>query len=320
MAPLPAERVTAGIPFANTGVDVFGPIRVMIVGRAFHKVWVALFTCMAVRAVHFEVLRDMTASSFLDALARFRARRPGVRRLFSDNGTNFIAADKELRAEVEAWNASTQGALQLRGVEWIFNPPVAPHRGGVWERLIRSAKKHLAFVLQEDNLSIETLATAVAQAEYVMNSRPVTRVSADSGDEGALSPMHFLCPGIFAHSGDDVLPPTPPDAACLRYSWRQSRALVDSFWRRWSRDYVSALQARPKWREVEPNLVVGDVVLLVDEQRRRNDWRVGTVVSTDEKDIVRTVEVKMADGKLFTRDRTKVVRLELDPARAAPPL
>ena len=85
------------------------------------------------------------------------------------------------------------------------------------------------------------------------------------------------------------------------------------------RDYVSALQARPKWREVEPNLVVGDVVLLVDEQRRRNDWRVGVVASMDGADVVRTVEVKLADGKVFERDRTKVVWLELDPARAPVP-
>ena len=159
----------------------------------------------------------------------------------------------------------------------------------------------------------------VAQAEFVMNSRPIVRVSADLGDESALTPMHFLCPGIFAHSRDEVLPPTPPDAACLRYTWRQSRALVDVLWRCWSRDYVSALQARPKWRDVEPNLDIGDVVLLVDEQKRRGDWRVGSIVSTDGADIVRTVEVRTTDGKVFSHDRTKVVRLELDPVRVSAP-
>ena len=66
-------------------------------------------------------------------------------------------------------------------------------------------------------------------------------------------------------------------------------------------------------------MVIGDVVLLVDEQRRRNDWRVGVVASTGEEEIVRTVGVRMPDGKTFERDRTKVVRLELDPARAAAP-
>ena len=78
MAPLPVERTTAGVPFANCGVDAFGPFKVKIAGRAFHKVWVAIFTCFAVRAVHFEVLRDMSASCFIDALVRFKARRPGV--------------------------------------------------------------------------------------------------------------------------------------------------------------------------------------------------------------------------------------------------
>ena len=145
MAPLPAARVTPGAPFLETGLDAFGPIKVKVAGRAFHKVWVAVFTCLAVRAVHFEVLRDMSASFFLDSLARFCARRPGVRRIYSDCGTNFTAADKELKAEVEAWNASTSHDLHVRGIEWSFNPPTSPHRGGTWERLIRSAKKHLVF-------------------------------------------------------------------------------------------------------------------------------------------------------------------------------
>ena len=163
MAALPVERVTIGAPFAATGVDCFGPMRVKIAGRAYHKVWVALFTCLATRAVHFEVLRDMSASSFLDSFVQFRARRPGVRKLFSDNGSNFVAADKEMRREVEAWNAATTEELQLQGVEWSFTPPASPHRGGVWERLVRSAKKHLAFLLHEENVHIETFTTVLAK-------------------------------------------------------------------------------------------------------------------------------------------------------------
>ena len=315
MAPLPAARVTVGAPFRYTGVDVFGPIRVKIVGRSFHKVWVALFTCLAVRAVHLEVLRDMSASAFINALMRFRARRPGARFFFSDNGSNFTAAEKEIRAEVASWNAQVTEELRLEGLEWSFGPPVAPHRGGVWERLVRSVKKHLLFVMQEDNLSIEVLATVLAKAEHAVNSRPLTHVGADGRDEMVLSPMNFLCPGVFAHSSDEVLPPSPPDEAVLRYSWRQSRALVDGFWKRWARDYVSALQARPKWRKVEANLAVDDVVLLVDEQVRRGDWRLGRVVEVECGDLVRTVSVRLSNGKVLRRDRTKVVRLELDPAR-----
>ena len=82
---------------------------------------------------------------------------------------------------------------------------------------------------------------------------------------------------------------------------------------------MAALQARPKWRDVEKNLVVGDVVLLVDEQCRRGDWKTGRVVEVDDGDIVRTVKVRTADDKVFSRDRTKVVRLELDPMRVQGP-
>ena len=70
---------------------------------------------------------------------------------------------------------------------------------------------------------------------------------------------------------------------------------------------------------MEKSLIVGDVVLLVDEQCRRGDWRTGRIVEVDGDDIVRSVKVKTADGKVFARDRTKVVRLELDPERAQGP-
>ena len=159
------------------------------------------------------------------------------------------------------------------------------------------------------------MATVLAQVEFVMNSRPITHVGGDPDGESILTPMHFLCPGVFAASGVEILPPSPPDVNALRYTWRQSRALVDSFWKRWSRDYVAALQARPKWREGEESLSIDDCVLLVDEQCRRGDWRMGRVIATDEDELVRTVSVRTTDGKVFLRDRTKVVRLELDPCR-----
>ena len=111
----------------------------------------------------------------------------------------------------------------------------------------------------------------LAQVEYVMNSRPITYVDADPASDGVLTPMDFLCPGVRAAAGDEILPPSPPDANNLRYTWHQSRALVDGFWKRWTRDYVAALQVRSKWRSVADNLAVGDVVLLVDEQCRRGN-------------------------------------------------
>ena len=122
---------------------------------------------------------------------------------------------------------------------------------------------------------------------------------------------------FFLHSSDELLPPLPAGENVLKYSWKQSWALIDGFWKRWLRDYVSALQSRPKWRRTEPDLVVGDVVLLVDGQVRRNAWKLGRVTEVVGDGVhVRQVMVRTADRKEFLRDRTKVVRLELDPVRA----
>ena len=316
MAALPEYRITKSAPFLHTGVDVFGPFKVKIAGRSYHKVWVCLFTCLSIRAVHFEVLRDMSSNCFINALIRFRSRRPGVRHLYSDNGSNFTAANKELASTLEEWNSAVSEGLRISGLDWSFLPPVAPHRGGVWERLVRSAKRHLADLMGEEDLHIEVFSTVLAKAEAVLNSRPLTYVSGASDGEHPLTPLHFLCPGVFVASDDEILPPSPPDAFTLTYSWKRVQQLIDAFWRRWLRDYVSALQARPKWRETEVDLKIGDVVLMVDDNIRRSSWRLARVMDTSGSDNhVRGVTVKTPDGKLFLRDRTKFVHMELDPMR-----
>ena len=131
MASLPADRVDVRVPFEATGVDVFGPFRVKMGGRAAHKRWVMLFTCLGCRAVHFEMLKDLSTPTAINALVRFHSRRPGLRILYSDNGTNFRGADNEVKRAVETWNGSALvETLQVKGVEWKFGPPNTPHWGG----------------------------------------------------------------------------------------------------------------------------------------------------------------------------------------------
>ena len=100
MAELPAERVDGNAPFEATAIDVCGPYSVRNGGRGFHKRWILLFTCLSCRAVNFELLRDMSSTTFLNALIRFHSRRPGLRVLVSDNGTNFKGADNELKRAI----------------------------------------------------------------------------------------------------------------------------------------------------------------------------------------------------------------------------
>ena len=100
----PIERASAGEAFEATGVDAAGPFWVRSAGgRALLKRYVAIFACLRVRCLHVEVLADLSANAFLNALARFQARQPGLRSLWSDNATNFSKACKELKEAADHW-------------------------------------------------------------------------------------------------------------------------------------------------------------------------------------------------------------------------
>ena len=195
----------------------------------------------------------MTASTFINAIVRFHARRPGLRTLFSDNGTNIKGGANALMGALQSWNEQMASELLLRGVEWKSSPPHAPHWGGVWERLIRDAKKHLTMLLGNEVVDVETFGTVLVEAERIMNNRPLTYASSDASDMTVLTPSDFLYPGIIATSSTNILPPAPPGAESLRYQWQKARSLVDSFWERWTREYLHTLQQRSKWHKTKPD-------------------------------------------------------------------
>ena len=315
MAPLPVDRLEAGFPFEVSGIDCFGPFTVKHRGRSTAKRWVVLFTCLKSRAVHLEMVETMSTPSFVNALVRFSARRPGVRKLYSDCGTNFVGAEKELKRAVDNWNESAAKGEKVKYLEWTFLPPMAHHRAGVWERLIRSVRKHLASILGKDTLETDVLVTVLAQVEAIINYRPITKVSEDPRDPEALTPAHLLYPGVKLTNSVSALPPFPPGKQVVRYSFQKARSLTDAFWKRWSHDYLSTLRNRQKWIKTKNDLKVGQIVLLVDEVKSRSDWKTGRIksISGDETHI-RTVEVQTGagNGKIFKRDMTKVVALELD--------
>ena len=83
-------------------------------------------------------------------------------------------------------------SLAEKGIKWNFNPPAAPHFGGVWERLVRSCKKALYNVLGKQKLSEDKLRTVLCIVEQLINNRPITDVSSDVSDLEPLTPNHFL--------------------------------------------------------------------------------------------------------------------------------
>jgi hypothetical protein len=308
MGDLPADRVTPGDPaFSNSGVDYFGPFFVKR-GRGTEKRYGCIFTCLATRAVHIEIAHSLEADSFINCLQRFIARRGKVKSLRSDNGKNFVGAEKELRQEVERWNQKQiQDALNKDNIVWKFNPPLASHAGGVWERQIRTVRKVLAGLTAEQRMTDESLSTLMCLVESVINNRPITTTSLDPGDLEPLTPSHFLVmrPVDSLHGVFDQAD------LCVRKRWRQVQYMADLFWRRWTKEYLPSLQQRAKWTTPQRNMSCGDIVLLMDTSLPRNEWLMGRVVETypGQDGRVRSVKVKTKNSQLV-RPITKVCLLE----------
>lgn len=205
-----------------------------------------MFVCLTTRAVHLEVVSDYSTSAFLAAFRRFTSRRGLCNDVYSDCGTNFVGADSQLRALFQASAADGRRIAQYtasNGVRWHFNPPAAPHFGGLWEAAVKSAKHHLRRVVGETTLTYEEMATFLAQVEACLNSRPIQALSDDPGDLAALTPGHFLigAPIIAVPEpliGDEQIPPLA--------RWQLIQQMCEHFWLRWSREYLHSLATRSK--------------------------------------------------------------------------
>lgn len=309
MAPLPVERLQPGNPpFTYVGIDYFGPILVKH-RRSRIKRWGCIFTCLTMRAVHIEVAYRLDTDSFLLCLQRFMNRRGQPMKIYSDNGTNFTSAQKELKQCIsELNNQKIQRALTQREIEWHFNPPAASHMGGIWERLIRSTRNIMNKLLQEQTVDDEILHTLLTECERIMNDRPLIKPSTDCKDDEALTPslLLLLKQNSAAPHGIDE-----KESNYTKRRWRQTQYLSNVFWRRWIRQYLPTLQIRHKWTVVRDNLRVGDIVLLVDERVPRGSWPIARVTATrpDRHGHVRSVEV-MSRGSKKIRPITKIVLLE----------
>ncbi len=119
MADLPKDRVISDLPaFTNTGIDYFGPFLVKQ-GRKSEKRYGVIFTCLTSRAIHLETAHSLDTSSFICALRRFISRRGNVKRIRSDNGTNFVEANRELRDAIMRWNSnSIEYWMKQKEIDW----------------------------------------------------------------------------------------------------------------------------------------------------------------------------------------------------------
>ena len=134
----------------------------------------------------------MDTDSFLNAFSRMTSRRGIPEVMFSDNEGNFAKADKELKDLVNQLDQEKiKQTTANNGVQWSFNPPGAPHFGGVYEIMVKAAKKAIKNILGNADINDKELVTAFVGAEGLINSRPLTYQSSHPADV-PLTPNHFL--------------------------------------------------------------------------------------------------------------------------------
>lgn len=277
MAPLPDVRLQAFTePFTYTGVDCFGPFYVAV-GRRREKRWGVIFTCLTVRAIHLEVIQNMDADAFILCFRNFMARRGQPRKIFSDNGTNFVKSERLLREELENvdFNKVAREFISPE-LSWHFNPPSCAHMGGAWERLIRSVKRAVYDSLPLHKTPSDALLTScLITVEGMVNCRPLTYLPIDSEEHEAITPNHFL---RLSGNGCKPIGMMDDSVKTLKYNYQCLEQFANKCWRRFIMEYLPELTCRTKWYEKAQPLRVGDIVVIVDQKLPRNNYPKARVV------------------------------------------
>ena len=279
------------------------------------KRYCCVFTCLASRATHLEMAYSLTTESFLMVLRRFLStRRYSTHTIFCDNGTNFVGARSELQRGLQRLNRQQIiQELSPKGIEWVHVPPLASHQGGIYESIIRLVRKAMDSLLSDRQirtLTDEGLVTVLKEIEYILNCRPLARVSTSPKDMETLSPIMLLTESLVTGLPPDVF----VSSDSMRSSWRACQLQIDQFWKRWQSEYLQLLQRRQKWLMPERNLKKNDLVLIKDEDQPRNFWPKGLVVEVfpDRDGLVRRAKIRLATGKIYLRDIRKLCLLEGD--------
>lgn len=313
MGLLPQVRTMPSAPFLHTGVDFAGPFitKQGYTRKPVHiKSYACLFICMATKAVHLELCLNLSTDEFLSALRRFCARRGCPVAMYSDNGSNFIGAQAELKQIQELLRRSKNALSHFtarNGVEWHFSPPRTPHAGGLWEAAVKQMKLLLRKLVQPHHLRTEELSSILVEVEGTLNSRPLVPLDSTDPDNLALTPGHFLVGRPLKALPTDV--PSTAKLPALR-RWQLTQRLTSELWAAWKNHYLHTLQTRLKWNSPQHTFRKNDVVLLKEDSLGYRHWPMARITDTFPGDdgVVRVVEL-LCGGRTCKRSTHLIIPL-----------
>ena len=305
-APLPVERLEEGAVWEHVGVDLFGPIMVRhdchdcpdkncvhrhhcplsdagkkcTCAKKTEKRWGAIFTCLTSRAVHLELVYDMSTLAFMKAFTRFTSTRGTPTSMLSDQGKNFVKAEKELQRLYKTidWK-KVKDESAAKGIEWHFTTSRSSWTHGVTERLIKEIKTPLTLALKETNLTTSDLIDALKSIERLLQDRPLSLTSEDEWapvTPSMLTNLRLLKPLPY---DPRRLKDTEPQQVPLTRLHRQRQLLLSKFWKIWQKTYLQNYQIT-RYRDGTGNVRVGpgDVLLLHDKNLAQGKWLLARVV------------------------------------------
>ena len=247
MAPPPDVRLKMyRRPFTNAAVGYARPFET-IQGISIRRVkqYLCLFTCLNTRSIHLEMSFKMDTDSFItfiNSFSRMESRRGIPEVMFSDIGGNFAKVDKELK---DLGNQLDEEKIKQttanNRVQWSFNPPAAPHFGGVHKIMVKAAEKAIKNILRNANINDEELVTAFVGDEDLINSRPLTYQSSHPAGNAPLTPNHFLYGQLGGTFTPDLVDETKFN---LKKRWRRVQELIRHFWQRWLKEWIPNLDSR----------------------------------------------------------------------------
>jgi hypothetical protein len=336
MSPLPKIRLDNLSPFANVGVDYAGPLfckhnclkaikpkqktsRTIIQNECTHaeigqtKVWLALFTCLRTRAIHIEVVENCSTLDFLEAFRRFVGHCGRPNTFYSDNATQFQAADKNFKEIFQKVSFQTIEEYKFGGdsaINWEFSTPYAHWTNGVTERMIKILKRQLRITLQNEIIDVKTLQTIVIELKRIINDRPLA-MTTDPDSVQSITPNML----IFGRQLNELKTPEIDKLQEINFSdmWIKRKKLLNTFWNRWQKDYLEQLSVNRKWNKKEDiNLNEGDIVLLKPETLSKNQWNIGKIlkVMKNANGEISKVMIKPTNGSPILRTVRQIALLE----------
>eukprot|EP00794_Sanderia_malayensis_P006668 gene6668-biopygen5443 len=302
-APIPEHRKTPGYAFQTTGVDFAGPFYYKD-NKRLKKAYITLFTCATTRAIHLELVTDMTATTFRKSLKSLVARRGTPSVIISDNAKTFKATAKWLRSIHK--DKKTEEFSQDQKIDWRFNLSRASWWGGFFERMVGMVKSTLKKSLSQAHLKFAELQEILLDVEFSLNNRPLTYQGNDL-DKEALTPNHLIHGRRMKTIQEATVYSDEEDKSDAIKRLKYLQTCKTKYWRRWAKEYLASLREHHKIvTGKKNNISEGDIVLIKDENSPRNMWKIGKVIEIIKgaDDVIRGATLKtVTKGNIYEIDR-----------------